>query len=274
MNRLTLAAIGSALNSLALASPSEAGKRILQIFSTPRTGRLQAHDRNFLEAANWDQLSVQGLHVQYYLWENEGPTILLAHGWESNSARWQALIGCLKKQNYRIIALDAPAHGASGGTAFNAILYADFIAAVTEKLHPDFAVGHSAGGMALAYYLHQHPGTFRKVALLASPSDLRQITGVFADVLGLSARAMQSYAEQVQRKFNHSLDYFSIAEFARSISTDCLIIHDTGDATAPYADAQRIAQNWAGARLITTDGLGHSLQGEVVYRALMEFFGP
>ncbi len=273
MNRLTLAAIGSALNSLAVAAPSEAGKRILQLFSTPRTGRLHAHDRTFLETAEWGKVVVQGLDVQYYVWEKEGPTVLLAHGWESNSARWRALIQLLKKHNYRVIAVDAPAHGASGSMEFNAILYAAFIAAVTEKFKPDFAVGHSAGAMAMAYYLLQHQEAFRKVVLMASPSDLRQITGVFADVLGLSARAMKSYAEQVQLKFNHSLDYFSVAEFAKSMSTDCLIIHDRGDMTAPYADAQRIAQNWAGARLLTTEGLGHSLQAEEVYRAVLEFIG-
>lgn len=273
MNRLTLTAIGSALNSLAIASPSEAGKRILQLFSTPRTGRLHAPDRTFLETASWDQLTVQGLAVQYYVWENTGPTVLLIHGWESNSARWRALIRRLQRQNYRIIALDAPAHGASGGTEFNAVLYADFIAAVADKFHPDFAIGHSAGGMTLAYFLHWQPGTFRKVALLASPSELRQITDVFAEMLGLSARAMQSYADQVQQKFGQTLDYFSVAEFAKSIPTDCLIVHDTGDLTAPYADAQRVVRHWAGARLVTTEGLGHSLQGETVYRAVLEFIG-
>ena len=127
--------------------------------------------------------------------------------------------------------------------------------------------------MALAYYLLHHPDAFRKVAILGTPSDLRQITGVFADILGLSKRAMQCYADQIERKFNHTLDYFSVADFAKSISTNCLIIHDTGDPAAPYADAQRVAQNWAGSRLMTTEGLGHSLQGEVVYQALLEFFG-
>ena len=273
MNRFTLHTIGSALNSLAIAVPSEAGKRILQLFSTPRSGGLSVSNRTFLETADWGKVQARGFDVQYYVWENEGPTILLAHGWESNSARWQPLIQRLKQQNYRVIALDAPAHGASGGTEFNAILYADFIAAVTEKFHPDFFIGHSAGGMALSYYLLHHPDAFRRVAILSSPSDLRQITGVFAAVLGLSARAIQCYADQVQRKFNHSLDYFSVAEFAKSISTECLIIHDTGDPIAPYADAQRVAQNWTNAKLVTTNGLGHSLQGEVVSQALLDFFG-
>lgn len=273
MNRLTLTAIGSALNSLAVASPSEAGKHILRLFSTPRTGRLRAPDRNFLETAEWGKVVVQELDVQYYVWENEGPTVLLAHGWESNSARWQVLIGQLRQQNYRVVSVDAPAHGASGGTEFNAILYADFIAAVMEKFRPEFAVGHSAGGMALGYFLLHHPGRFRKVALLATPSDLRQITGVFGRMLGLTARAMQGYAEQARQKFGHDLDDFSVAEFAKSMEIDCLIIHDTGDPTAPYADAQRVAQNWAGAQFVTTEGLGHSLQGEIVYRAILEFIG-
>ncbi|MEO6039532.1 MAG: alpha/beta hydrolase [Saprospiraceae bacterium] len=273
MNRFTLASIGSALNALAVFSPMEAGKRILQLFSTPRSGRLRPQDRTFLETAAWGQLQVQNLDVQYYLWEKSGPTVLLVHGWESNSARWKVLIQRLKKKNYRVVAVDAPAHGASGGSEFNAVLYADFIAAATEKFRPDFAIGHSAGGMALAYFMLHHPGSFRKVALLAMPSDLRQITGVFGQVLGLSARAMQGYTEQVHQKFGHTLDYFSIAEFAKSMSTECLIIHGRDDMTAPFADAERVAQNWAGAQLIAMDGLGHSLQGEAVYKSILQFLG-
>ncbi len=274
MNRITLTSIGSALNALAVISPVQAGRRILQLFSMPRTGRLSPQDRAFLETAEWGMLQAQNLDVQYYRWENEGPTVLLAHGWESNSARWQVLVQRLRKTNYRVIAVDAPAHGGSGGTEFNAVLYADFIAAATEKFRPDFVIGHSVGAMALAYFLLHHPESIRKVALLAAPSELRQITGVFGQVLGLSTRAMQSYAEQVFHKFGHTLDYFSVAEFAKSIATDCLIIHGRDDVTAPFADAERVARNWAGgAQLVATDGLGHSQQGEPVYHAILKFLG-
>jgi len=273
MNRFALASIGSALNALAVFSPVEAGKRILQLFSTPRSGRLRPQDREFLETAEGGTLPVNHLAVQYYFWKKTGPTVLLAHGWESNSARWKVMIQRLKKQHYSVIAVDAPAHGGSGGTAFNAILYADFVQAVAEKFKPDFAIGHSAGGMALSYLLVQQPGIFQKIALLGMPSDLRQITGVFGRVLGLSDRAMQGYAEQVFHKFGHTLDYFSVAEFAKSISTECLIIHGRDDSTAPFADAERVAQNWAGAQLLAMDGLGHSLQGEAVYRAVLSFLG-
>ncbi len=273
MNRFVLSSLGSAINALAVLSPVEAGKRILQLFSTPRTGRLRAQDREFLETAEWGTLRVKELDVQYYVWEKSGPTVLLVHGWESNSARWKVLVQRLKKQNYRVVAVDAPAHGASGGSEFNAILYADFIAAAAEKFKPDVALGHSAGGMALAYFLLHHPGILRKVGLLGVPSDLGQITGIFGQVLGLSARAMQAYAEQVVHKFGHTLEYFSVAEFAKSITADCLIIHGRDDMTAPFADAERVATNWVGAKFLATDGLGHSLQGETVYRAILQFLG-
>ena len=51
-----------------------------------------------------------------YRWLGKKETILLAHGWESNSFRWKDLIVKLDTAlDYNVIALDAPAHGRSSG---------------------------------------------------------------------------------------------------------------------------------------------------------------
>ena len=71
------------------------------------------------------------------------------HGWESNSGRWKNIIQRLQQEQYNIVALDAPAHGASGSSSFNAILYSKFITVVSKNFKPNFFIGHSVGGMAI-----------------------------------------------------------------------------------------------------------------------------
>ena len=90
--------------------------------------------------------------IQTYQWKGEKQTILLAHGWESNTYRWKSLINKLHQNGHHIIALDAPAHGQSSGTQFNAILYSEFINVVASHYQPTVIVGHSVGGMATVFF--------------------------------------------------------------------------------------------------------------------------
>jgi hypothetical protein len=45
----------------------------------------------------------------------DGPPVLLAHGWESRRSHWSAIVPILAESGYRVIAMDAPAHGDSPG---------------------------------------------------------------------------------------------------------------------------------------------------------------
>ena len=72
--------------------------------------------------------------IQTYHWKGSKETVLLAHGWESNSNRWRYEIEKLQTEGYTIIALDGPAHGGSGSATFNAILYSEFINVVSQNV--------------------------------------------------------------------------------------------------------------------------------------------
>jgi pimeloyl-ACP methyl ester carboxylesterase len=56
-----------------------------------------------------------------------------------------------------IIAIDAPAHGLSGGTEFNIPQYAAFIDILVQKFKPQFLIGHSLGGKTCLYYQSNYP---------------------------------------------------------------------------------------------------------------------
>jgi pimeloyl-ACP methyl ester carboxylesterase len=57
------------------------------------------------------------------------------------------------------------------------------------------------------------------------------------------------------------------------VQTPALVIHDRDDRHVPWAQGAHIARLWPGARLMSTDGLGHGriLHDEVVTRAAADF---
>ena len=142
--------IGSTLNGISYISPKYASKLAINLFSKPRKGKITEEQLPLLESAFIEEHTYNDLSIMTYRWIGKGKTILLVHGWESNSARWEFLIKEFKIKGYTIVALDAPAHGNSGGKFFNAVLYAEFINVVANKFQPEIIIGHSVGGMALS----------------------------------------------------------------------------------------------------------------------------
>jgi pimeloyl-ACP methyl ester carboxylesterase len=65
-----------------------------------------------------------------------------SHGWEV-MPRDGKMLPYLRKSGSTIIAIDAPAHGLSGGTEFNIPQYAAFIDILVQKFKPQFLIGHS-----------------------------------------------------------------------------------------------------------------------------------
>jgi pimeloyl-ACP methyl ester carboxylesterase len=272
--RLLLFLIRHSINFTALFAPLLAGKWALRLFATPRKGRLRDKDRVFLESAQRGTVTVSGLSVQYYLWERKrgtGPTVLLAHGWESNAARWRNILRLLRENGCSVLALDAPAHGDSGGKQFSAVLYADFIAALMRHIPAEVAVGHSAGGMTIAYFQKNHPGFFKKMVLLGTPHSLKVILNQYAAFLGYAPRVSEAMDAFIESYYGQPVSHFAVTDMAKSIQTPCLIIHDEDDKTAPITGAEQIHAAWKDSKMLRTKGLGHGLQGKVVYEAVKEY---
>lgn len=257
--------IGLFINLISFFSPKLAGKLALSLFSTPLRGKVKEKDFDFLDTAFKEELQYQDFNIMTYRWLGKNKTILLAHGWESNAARWRPLVENLKKQNYNVIALDAPAHGRSGSKRFNAILYSEFIHIVSEKFNPDIIIGHSVGGMATVFYQHKYQNTaLEKLVLLGAPSNFTGVFNRYIQMMNYNKKVDKQMGEIVLEKYGHLPDYFSAADFTKKIATSALIIHDERDRIIPYQDAKHFVEHYTNAELITTQGFGHSLNNETI----------
>lgn len=270
--KMAIGVVGAYLNSLAHISPLRAGKLAIKLFASPQKGRLTPEDSIYLTTAKAHVDKYDDVAIQTYTWQGGDKTVLLVHGWESNSARWQWLIDYLKAENFTIVALDAPAHGASGSPYFSAALYAKMIQKVVERVQPNAVIGHSVGGFSVAYSVYQMTDTpIEKMILVAAPSNLRQIFDKYFDVLKLNKKVRANYYIEFERYFGKSVDEVTIEHFVSRIETEGLLIYDKHDDIVAVQDATKIKTQWNNAEMMITEGLGHSLQHKEVYEAIIRF---
>lgn len=272
MSSLVVKSIGKALNATSLISSKYASKKALNLFASPRKGRYNESQLKVLNKAKYKTLHYENHEIATYHFKGNSKTILLAHGWESNASRWSYLFNDLMAQDYNIILLDGPAHGQSGGKQFNAILYSEFINVVAEAYKPEVLIGHSVGGMASVFCMHNHDLDFvKKMVLLGAPAHFTGVFTRYKTMMGYNHRISEGLDRIVFERFGKPTDYFSAANFTKDIQAKGLIIHDKKDRIIPYEDALLFANRYANSELVTTEGFGHSLRDDSITPHIIEF---
>jgi len=272
MNSFVIKSIGKALNATSIVSAKYASKKALNLFASPRKGRYNESQKKILEPADFQELSYNNLKIATYHFKGTNKTILLAHGWESNASRWSYILDDLLKQKYNVILLDGPAHGISDGKQFNAILYSEFINVVANAYKPEVLIGHSVGGMASVFCMHNHQLDFiNKMVLLGAPAHFTGVFTRYKTMMGYNHRISEGLDRIVLERFGKPTDYFSAANFTTVINAKGLIIHDKKDKIIPYEDALLFANRYKNSELITTSGFGHSLRDKSITPPIIKF---
>lgn len=264
--------IGLYLNLLSYINTKKALQITYKLFSNPRKGKLQID--NLPKTLQGSELEKQafGTHEFYcYKWAGTEDVILLVHGWESNASRWKKLIPYLKKTGKTIIAIDAPGHGMSNTREFNVPVYSIYIEHIVKKYNPKTVIGHSIGGNTLAYYQQNFDHHFEKMILIGAPSDFEIILNNYFKILNLNKRIQKGYKKLIKEKFNIETHEFKATNFLSDTSLPGIIAHDKKDEVVLYEEAIKISNIWKTATLITTDGFGHSMHDEKLYKTIKKF---
>lgn len=263
---------GARLNLMYKINPGKAVKKSFELFSTPRKGKLGPNSGSFLNEAGLEKIEINGIPIQTYWWPNEKETILLLHGWQSNTKRWKNLIEHLRKEGYSVLSLDAPAHGLSGGKQFLVPTYAKATTQLIEKYQPQFAIGHSVGAATLIYHQHkQEKPSFKKLVLLAPPSKMVYVMHDFQHQLGLNQDLMDQLETVFKEETGYDFSEFSLHDFSKNLNAKVLMIHDKDDKIVKWDETRTLAQNWKNARLLITQGLGHGLKSDAIHQNIINF---
>lgn len=265
--------IGSQINAISIWSKRTAARKAFLVFCTPRGGKVKEDQKDFLNSAKDQQLVInESVTVQTYKWQGSGPTVLLIHGWESNAHRWFKLIEELQKENYNIVAFDAPAHGNSTGKILNVPLYTECVQSVSTHYQPTIHIGHSIGGLTTVFHYYKHqPSHIKKLVILGTASEFSLIMKDYQRLLGMKNSVMKALDQLIKERFGFAINEFSGFAFARAIKVPGLIIHDKLDHITPVEASRGIHKNWENSTYIETSGLGHSLYQDEVRNHIIKY---
>ena len=233
--------VGLYINFLSYVNPRKAMLLAYQLFSQPRIGKLSKDNLpKFLQSSTTETHQHNNKSFQTYTWKGNDNVILLLHGWESNASRWKKLLPYLKKTGSTIIAIDAPAHGMSSGKEFNVPQYAEYIDVLIQKHQPKHIIGHSLGGIAIAYYQHHYKNNaIEKIVLLGAPSDFKIILNNYKKLLSLNSKVHRSLVAYTKERFNIIVDDFSTSNFLKNTTLEGIIAHDIFDKVVAYSESEK-----------------------------------
>lgn len=259
-------------------SPELAGAGAARLFLSTRRHPVPERDRAHLESArSWQLPSVWG-PLAAWTWgletpEKDAPTVVLLHGWEGRASQLGAFAPPLVAAGFRVVGLDAPGHGDSPGRNSSLVTIAQALRALANHLGPlSGIVAHSAGTVAATHALSRGLKADRLVCV-APGVDLEGYAHEFSRLFGLSARVSRSMKRRIERLLGVSWDELDPCRAAADARIPLLVFHDRNDREAPFSGGVALARSWPGARLIATEGLGHTriLREESVVAQAVDF---
>jgi pimeloyl-ACP methyl ester carboxylesterase len=268
------------LKVLSAVAPGLAFRTAWKVFCTPRRLPEKDWEAPVLASARRRTVAHATGPVAVYEWgPDAAPAVVLVHGWEHRASFWRAWMQPLLAAGHRVVALDGPAHGASGGNMVTLMDFGGAVQAVVDTVGEVRAiVAHSFGAASVAGMPVRLPGgrPLPRLLMLSAPEGPRPVAQRFADFLHLPGSFVTRFADYVQQATGRPADSFGVAVAGPTAGPEqVLVCHDEDDEIIPFAEGRRIAAAWPGAVLHPTKGLGHNriLRDASVVRAGVAFIG-
>lgn len=240
-------------------SPTWAAALAERLFFTPPRSRLTQAMRHELEQGRSFGVRVEGHRIAVWSWgPADAPIVYLVHGWGSRGGRLTAFVRPLVTAGFRVIAFDGIGHGASEGQLSSAPQLARSLTALVDDVGPAHAVVAHSLGAAVATLAMEWGMTVSRAAFIAPNADPVAHTLRWAQRLGLRSDVVARMRASSERRITFSWDGLNVLAMARRRRTPLLVIHDALDQVVPWTEGAAIVDEWAGSRLVTTRGLGHS----------------
>jgi pimeloyl-ACP methyl ester carboxylesterase len=258
--------------SVGVVAPALAARWGEAIFCRPPYHETRPGELEFLRTGHAFRVPHGERGIAAWTWGERGPLVLLMHGWGSRASRFRFFVPPLVEAGFRVVALDGPGHGQTGGTRAS---LPEFAAALTAVAHASGevagVVGHSLGGAAAIFAMSRGLRPVPMVAI-AAPAEPGAFFQRFARHLHLPARVRDRIKDSLETRFALKWSDLDIPAIAARNAAPMLVIHDAGDHDVPLAEGRAIAIA-SGGELVETHGLGHRavMRDPEVVRAAVTF---
>lgn len=255
---LALTVTRGALRILSRTAPGYASAAAADLFMKPRRYGTPKRELELMrEATAFDVRVGYKSRVKAWRWGSTGPAVILVHGWEGRGSQLAAFAKPLVDAGFRVVTFDAPAHGESDGARSSLPHFTWAVRRVAEEVGGVYAIiGHSLGCAAVTLALRDGLAAER-IVFFAPPLDPADYTARFGEILGLTSDVIARMRLRIEERFLRKWSDYSLAETARAMTASLLVIHDRGDTDTFWSEGAALAAAWPGARLITTENLGH-----------------
>jgi pimeloyl-ACP methyl ester carboxylesterase len=253
-------------------SPHVAARMAESLFFTPSRRHPRVEEEAVLDRAERFTVSVRGDVVRGFSW-GSGPTVLLSHGWSGDAGQLTPFVDPLLAADFRVVALDMPGHGSSGGKRSSLVHFAEAMLRTSALFRPLHGlVAHSFGSPAAIYAISRGLAVER-AAFIAPTARFEPFWQRFRDGLGISDAVLREALSHGEAWLEVRLADLAPLELAPQMSIPLLVLHDEDDREVAFEEGALLAERWQGATLRASKGLGHSriLRDAQVVRAVTEF---
>jgi pimeloyl-ACP methyl ester carboxylesterase len=190
-------------------------------------------------------------------------TVLVLHGWASRTEHMKPLIEGFVGAGHRVISLDLPGHGHSGGRRLTMASAVDAVHVAAQWFGPFAgAIGHSFGG---AVALNAAAGSVQgipplavdRLVLIAAPSSMPALFRDFADYFELGERSWRRFAGRVEAIAGHPIEHYVGSALLGGIAVPTLVLHSADDREVPAWHAEDHGAAGGHVRLDWMNDLGH-----------------
>jgi pimeloyl-ACP methyl ester carboxylesterase len=236
-------------------SPQFGAEVARQLFFRPPRAPYREEQRAALALSQTALLPARERHVQAYYW-GEGPAVLLLHGWGGHAGQMTEFVRPLTRAGYRVVAVDAPAHGRSGGRLSSIIHFANALEAAAGLFGPVYAIiAHSLGAAAASHAMMKGLSV-RRAVFVAPQARLTGYWQLFRGTLGMSDDAWRLLRARSERWLKVRYDRLHPIDSAPHMTTPLLVLHGEADRLVPFAEGELLARTWPGAEFCALGG-GH-----------------
>ena len=263
-------AIGSRL------APRRTVDRAARLFATPfASSRSRARAAQPDETMRRSELIINGESIATYTWGDPStqPYALLVHGWSSFGLRFLPWVAKLRALGFAVVSFDQPGHGASTGSLCTLLDFIATVRAVGKHFgNAALAIGHSMGGAATAL-AQGEDWHAQRLVLIAPAADIEAAANRFIRLVRLGEHLREPFLSWYERRTGVHARDLHVHHHVPSLGQPGLIVHDLDDREVPWEEGERYARYWPGARLLTTQGLGHHriLDAQEVVDATLAF---
>ncbi len=258
MWKLGAVRVGFALGSRL--APKRTVDRAARLFSTPfASSRSRARAARPSDDMQRGELKIGGESITTYVWGDPTtqPYALVVHGWSSFGLRYLPWVEHLRALGLAVVAFDQPGHGASTGALCTLPDCIATVRAVGRHFgNAALAIGHSMGCAALTL-AQDESWHAERLVLIAPAADMEAAAHRFIRFVHLGDHLRTSFLAWLERRTGVSVNDLQVHRHLPALGQPGLVVHDLDDREVPWEEGERYARYWSGARLLTTQGLGH-----------------